>query len=64
MAQPQTITLKQGQVNKVIKLFEGTKKNAGLSARSIAEQTGFARRQVMAVLEDNGLASYASGSYN
>lgn len=64
MSQPQTITLKQGQINKVLKLATGTSKKAGLTARPIAEQTGFARRQVMSVLEDNGLAAYSAGSYN
>jgi len=64
MAQPQTITLKQGQINKIVKLASGTSKKAGLSARTISEETGFPRRQVMAVLEDNNLASYSAGSYN
>jgi hypothetical protein len=64
MAQPQSITLKKGEINKVLKLASGNSKTKGLSARSISEETGFARRQVMAVLEDNGLAAFSSGSYN
>lgn len=63
MARPQTITLKASQVNKILKLADGNKKNPGIGARQIHEQTGFARRQVMAVLEENGRADYAEGSY-
>jgi len=63
MARPQTITLKQAQVNKVLKLATGNSKRDGLSALAIHQETGFPRRQVMAVLEENGYADYAEGSY-
>ena len=56
--------LKKPQENQIVKLFQGTKKSKGLtSARSIAEATGFPRRQVMDVLKSRSLKWYSEGSY-
>ena len=63
MAAPQTLTLRKSDVNKVVRLYEGNKRTPGIGARTIAETTGFARRQVMLALENAGVANFSEGSY-
>lgn len=59
-----TVTLNKSEVEKVVKMFKGAGKEPGIqNARKIAETLGFPRRQVMAVLENKGLATYSEASY-
>ena len=60
MAKPSSVTLSKKDQKSVLSRF----KSGVASGRKIAVELGFPRRQVMAVLEENGLASYSEGSYN
>lgn len=56
--------LKASTQNRILKIYEGTKKQKGIKdARKIAMLTGTPRRQVMSFLESENLASYSTGSY-
>jgi len=56
--------LKKSTQNRILKLYTGSKNRKGIhNARTIAEMLDVPRRQVMAFLEDEGVTSYASGSY-
>ncbi len=53
-------TLNKREEAAIIKMFTKETKNA----RTISDTIGVPHRQVMALLEDKGLKTYASGSYN
>lgn len=57
------LTIGKSTQNQIVKLYQGTKKNAGIGARAIADILGVPRRQVMTVLEAKGLAEFSAGSY-
>lgn len=58
------MTLKASQKNRILKVWEGSKKQKGVKgARKIAEIVGVPRRQVMEYLESERLADYSQGSY-
>ena len=57
--------LKKAQVNKVFKLFSGSKKVKGIKdANRIAKEIGAPRLAVMRTLEGLGLRRYSPGSYS
>lgn len=58
MARPASVTLTKKEQKSVLSKFKTTK-----SAHAIAESLGVPRRQVMAFLERQQLASYSPGSY-
>jgi hypothetical protein len=57
------LTIGKSTQNQIVKLYQGTKKQAGLGARAIADTLGVPRRQVMTVLEEKGVAEFSPGSY-
>ena len=56
---PSTVTLNKKEQKVVLSTF----KNHSKSGQKIASLTGLPRHQVMAFLENRGLARYAEGSY-
>jgi DNA-binding transcriptional regulator LsrR (DeoR family) len=53
----------KSEAAKISKLYTGTKKEAGIGARTISEQTGISRRKVMRTLELVAGAEFSPGSY-
>lgn len=63
MAKPKTLTVGSKDSKRIVSLYQGNAKNPPLGARSVADYLGVSRRQVMAVLENSGVARFSKGSY-
>jgi hypothetical protein len=60
MAKPKTLTLNKKQQNTVLKEFQ----KGNTNARAISNDKWLPHRQIMLLLEQEGLKTYAPGSYN
>jgi len=60
MSKPKTLTLSKAQQKTVLKEF----KKGVTNARAISDDKWIPHRQIMLFLEQEGLRTYAPGSYN
>ena len=55
--------LANSTVSQIVKLYNGTKKEAGIGVNKISEALSVPRRRVMRALELKGVTEFSAGSY-
>lgn len=56
--------LSNSTISQIVKMYSGTKKEAGVGVRKIAEALSVPRRRVMRALELKGVTAFSPNSYN